>query len=36
LTGRLECTAIKPERIDITWQVPGCREQGVWLLHEGP
>ena len=35
LTGWLEYTAITPERIEIIWQVPGFREQGVWLLHEG-
>jgi hypothetical protein len=35
LTGWLEYTAITPDRIEISWQVPGFREQGVWLLQEG-
>lgn len=35
LTGWLEYTAISPTRIDVTWQVPGFREQGVWLIDQG-
>lgn len=35
LTGWLEYTTISPERIDITWQVPGFREDGVWLIDQG-
>jgi hypothetical protein len=33
-TGWLEYTAISPSRIDITWQVPGFHEQGVWLIND--
>jgi hypothetical protein len=32
LSGWLEYTSISPERIEMTWQVPGFREQGVWLI----
>lgn len=35
LNGWLEYTAISPERIDITWQVPGFHEDGVWLIDQG-
>lgn len=35
LSGWLEYTAISPERIEITWQVPGFHERGVWLLDKG-
>lgn len=34
LTGWLEYTAITADRIEITWQVPGFREYGVWLLED--
>ncbi|GAA0934442.1 hypothetical protein GCM10009554_20410 [Kribbella koreensis] len=34
LTGWLEYTAISPTRIDITWQVPGFREVGVWEIDQ--
>ncbi|GAA3575238.1 hypothetical protein [Kribbella ginsengisoli] len=35
LTGWLEYTAISPTRIDITWQVPGFHEDGVWQIDQG-
>ena len=35
LSGWLEYTAISPQRIEITWQVPGFHEHGVWLLDNG-
>ncbi|WP_020388528.1 hypothetical protein [Kribbella catacumbae] len=35
LNGWLEYTAISPTRIDITWQVPGFHEDGVWLIDQG-
>jgi hypothetical protein len=35
LNGWLEYTAIAPDRIEMTWQVPGFRERGVWLLEDG-
>lgn len=34
LTGWLEYTAITEQRIEVTWQIPGFREQGVWLLDD--
>lgn len=34
LTGWLEYTTISPERIDITWQVPGFHEDGVWQIDQ--
>ncbi len=35
MSGWLEYTAISPQRIEITWQVPGFHEHGVWLLDSG-
>jgi hypothetical protein len=35
ITGWLEYTHISPTRIDVTWQIPGFREQGVWLFDTG-
>jgi len=32
LSGHLEYTAIEPDRIEITWQVPGFHETGTWIL----
>jgi uncharacterized protein YndB with AHSA1/START domain len=32
LSGHLEYTAIEPDRIEITWQVPGLHENGTWVL----
>jgi hypothetical protein len=32
LTGELQYTAIEPDRVEITWQVPGFREIGTWTL----
>jgi hypothetical protein len=34
LSGWLEYTSISPERIEITWQVPGFHERGLWLLGD--
>ncbi|MEV6411853.1 hypothetical protein [Kribbella sp. NPDC051718] len=34
LAGWLEYTAISPTRIDITWQVPGFHESGVWQIDQ--
>jgi len=34
LSGWLEYTSISSERIEMTWQVPGFREQGVWLIDQ--
>jgi len=36
LSGWLEYTAITPGRIEVSWQVPGFRERGEWLLEDGP
>jgi hypothetical protein len=35
LTGWLEYTAITPQRLEITWQVPGFHEHGTWQLENG-
>lgn len=32
LSGHLEYTAIEPDRIEISWQVPGFHETGSWIL----
>jgi hypothetical protein len=32
LTGELQYTVIEPDRIEITWQVPGFREVGTWTI----
>jgi hypothetical protein len=32
LTGELQYTVIGPDRIEITWQVPGFREVGTWTI----
>jgi hypothetical protein len=32
LTGELQYTVIEPDRIEITWQVPGFREVGTWTV----
>lgn len=32
LSGWLEYTAIEPDHIEITWQVPGFHETGVWII----
>src|SRR5207247_4590674 len=32
LTGELQYTRIEPDRIEITWQVPGFREVGTWTI----
>ncbi|GAA0571874.1 hypothetical protein HPO96_32380 [Kribbella sandramycini] len=32
LTGELQYTAVETDRIEITWQVPGFREVGVWSI----
>lgn len=32
LTGELQYTVIEPDRIEITWQVPGFREVGIWTV----
>ncbi|MGH9248264.1 MAG: SRPBCC family protein [Acidimicrobiales bacterium] len=33
LSGSLEYTRIGPDRVDITWHVPGFRETGSWTLE---
>ncbi len=35
LTGELQYTRIEPDRIEITWQVPGFREVGTWTIAAG-
>ena len=30
--GELQYTVIEPDRIEITWQVPGFREVGTWTI----
>ena len=30
--GDLQYTVIEPDRIEITWQVPGFREVGIWTI----
>ena len=30
--GELQYTALEPDRIEITWQVPGFREVGTWTI----
>lgn len=32
LSGELHYTAVEPDRIEITWQVPGFREVGTWTI----
>ena len=32
LTGELQYVVIEPDRIEITWQVPGFREVGTWTM----
>jgi len=32
LTGELQYAVIEPDRIEITWQVPGFREVGTWTM----
>lgn len=32
LAGELQYTVIEPDRIEITWQVPGFREVGEWTI----
>jgi len=32
LTGELQYTVIEPDRIEITWHVPGFREVGTWTV----
>src|SRR5689334_8960332 len=32
LSGELLYTAVEPDRIEITWQVPGFREVGTWAI----
>jgi hypothetical protein len=32
MSGHLEYTAIEPDRIEISWQVPGFHETGSWIL----
>jgi hypothetical protein len=32
LTGELQYTVIEPDRIEITWHVPGFREVGIWTI----
>ncbi|MFI7060397.1 SRPBCC family protein [Kribbella sp. NPDC050124] len=34
LSGRLEYTAIEPDRIELRWEVPGFRETGTWTIGE--
>lgn len=34
LSGHWEYTLITDDRIDVTWQVQGFRETGVWRLEE--
>ena len=37
LSGWLEYTAINPDRIELTWQVPGFHEIGSWtIVPSGP
>jgi hypothetical protein len=35
VSGWLEYTAIGPDRVEITWQVPGFHERGLWMFTEG-
>ncbi len=35
LSGELRYTAVEPDRIEITWQVPGFREVGTWAIGAG-
>ncbi|MGW6281520.1 SRPBCC family protein [Kribbella sp. NPDC055071] len=30
--GELRYTVVEPDRIEITWQVPGFREVGTWTI----
>lgn len=30
--GELQYTVVEPDRIEITWQVPGFREVGTWTI----
>jgi hypothetical protein len=30
--GELQYTAVEPDRIEISWQVPGFREVGTWTI----
>ncbi len=32
LAGELQYTAVAADRIEITWQVPGFREVGIWTI----
>jgi hypothetical protein len=32
MSGTLEYTAIEPDRIEISWQVPGFHEVGSWTI----
>ena len=32
LVGELQYTVVAPDRIEITWQVPGFREVGSWTI----
>ncbi|WP_329483578.1 hypothetical protein OG555_15475 [Kribbella sp. NBC_01484] len=32
LAGELQYTAVEADRIEITWQVPGFREVGIWTI----
>lgn len=34
LSGWLEYTAIEPNRVEVSWHVPGFRETGTWLLDD--
>ncbi|MET7281987.1 hypothetical protein ABZS29_27400 [Kribbella sp. NPDC005582] len=34
LSGELLYTAVEPDRIEITWQVPGFREVGTWAIGQ--
>ena len=35
LSGWLEYTAITSDRVEITWQVPGFHELGIWSIEDG-
>ena len=30
--GELQYTVVEADRIEITWQVPGFREVGIWII----
>ncbi|MFF1822269.1 hypothetical protein ACFVWG_33515 [Kribbella sp. NPDC058245] len=32
LAGELVYTAVEADRVEITWQVPGFREVGIWAI----